>query len=135
MSTQNNVCQRVAQQLKRYRRLRFLPLHKLVLYNEERDEENAKLMASVSPSIHHQQNHQTDKCHGSTQGQSRLQFRILYIANRDKIFASEHAHHGGMEPSGTALKPCGGEEEEEETAKQYTDAYLNLMADFTSVRS
>lgn len=38
--------------------------------------------------------------------------------------------HGAMEPSSTALKPCG-----EETAKQYTDAHLNLMADFTSLRS
>jgi hypothetical protein len=75
MSTQNNVCQRVAQQLKRYRRLRFLPLHKLVLYNEERDEENAKLMASVSPSIHHHENHQTDKCHGMAAHKAKAAFR------------------------------------------------------------
>ena len=109
-----------------------------MLYNEERDEENAKLMASVSPSEPSNvlQKKRTIKWISDMQhtrpkppsGQDS------YIANREKIFASEHAHHGGMEPSGTALKPCGGEEEEE-TAKQYTDAYLSLMADFTSVRS
>jgi len=43
-----------------------------------------------------------DKFMAAHKGQSRLQVRI---ANSEKIFASEHAHHGGMEPSSTALKP------------------------------